>query len=245
MKVSDYLAQTRQLPLARREDLTGGAPFVVMSPHPDDETLGMGGLIRQAMDASEQVDVLLLTDGAGSHPHSVMYPPARLVALRKQEVLDAAVCLGLPSTSLHHLDLPDAHAPRSGAVFEAAVHDIAGLMTRRGARNLFVTWQHDPHCDHEAAAAMAEAAIKHVPAAKLWFYPIWGWHLDPDAELPGAPNGYRLDIAREQAVKARAIAAHRSQMTDLIADDPDGFRFSEKTLAPFLGTYEYYYERRT
>ncbi|MET0971589.1 MAG: PIG-L family deacetylase [Tardiphaga sp.] len=245
MKAADFLAQTRQLPLASREDLTGNAPIVVLSPHPDDETLGMGGLIKQATDAGQQVDVVLITDGAGSHPHSAMYPPIKLVALRKQEVLDAASLLGLPPSSLHHLDLPDAQTPRSGPDFDVAVQTVTDLMTRRGARNLFVTWQHDPHCDHETAAAMAEAAITRVPEAKLWSYPIWGWHLDPDAELPGAPGGYRLDIAGQQAVKARAIAAHRSQMTDLIADDPDGFRFTDKTLAPFLGSFEYYLERRT
>jgi LmbE family N-acetylglucosaminyl deacetylase len=243
MKVSDYLAQTRQLPLASRDDLTGGAPFVVLSPHPDDETLGMGGLIRQAMDAGQQVDVVVLTDGAGSHPHSAMYPPDKLIALRKQEVLDAAALLGLPPTSLRHLDHPDAHAPRSGPVFDAAVRDITALMTRRGAQHLFVTWQHDPHCDHKTAAAIAQTVIQRVPGAKLWAYPIWGWHLDPDMDLPDAPRGYRLDIAAEQAVKARAIAAHRSQMTDLIADDPEGFRFNDRTLAPFLGPFEYFYER--
>lgn len=242
MKVSDYLAQTRTLPIASRSALTGDAPFVVLSPHPDDETLGVGGLIKQARAAGQEVEVMVLTDGAGSHTKSVTYPAARLVALRKQEVLEAAELLGLASTRLHHLDLPDAHAPSSGPVFDAAVRDLAGLMKLRGAQNLFVTWRHDPHCDHETAAMIAEAAIRRVPGAKLWAYPIWGWHLDPDAELPGAPKGYRLAIDNEQDVKARAIAAHRSQMTDLIADDPTGFRFTEATLAPFLGRYEYFYE---
>lgn len=242
MKVADYLARTREMPLASREELTADAPFVVLSPHPDDETLGAGGLIRQAMDAGQMVDVIVLTDGAGSHTHSKMYPPERLVALRKQEVLEAAALLGLPATNLHHLDLPDAAAPKTGPDFEAAVERIVAVMTRRGARSLFVTWGHDPHCDHETAAAMANTAIARVANARLWAYPIWGWHLDPETELPGAPRGNRIAIANQQAVKARAIAAHASQMTDLIADDPEGFRFTEQTLAPFLGGYEYFYE---
>ena len=31
-------------------------------------------------------------------------------------------------------------------------------------------------------------------------------------------------------------------MTDLIDDDPDGFRFDDRLLAPFLGQYEYFIE---
>lgn len=35
--------------------------------------------------------------------------------------------------------------------------------------------------------------------------------------------------------------AHRSQMTDLIDDDPTGFRFTEETISPFLDQYEFFY----
>lgn len=243
MKVADFFEQTRHLPVTTRERLVGNAPFVVLSPHPDDETLGVGGLIKQASDAGQQVAVVTLTDGAGSHPDSRAYPPSRLIALRKQEVLDAATLLGVAAERLHHFDQPDAHAPSSGPVFEQTVHDLAALLIRYEAAHLFVTWGHDPHCDHETAAAIAAAAVKRCPGVKLWAYPIWGWHLDPDKDLPmHAAKGYRIDIAHEEAIKAQAIAAHRSQMTDLIADDPDGFRFSPDTLAPFMGRYEYFYE---
>lgn len=242
MKVADYLASTRKLEVATRAELTGGAPFVVLSPHPDDETLGVGGLIRQACAAKQQVDVVVLTDGAGSHTHSLKYPTARLVELRRQEVLDAAAILGLSSDHIHHLDLPDAHAPSEGPIFDAAVHSVTTVVERTRARSLFVTWGFDPHCDHQAASAIAIEVAKRSKNLALWAYPIWGWHLDPARELPGPPVGRRLHIADEVDVKRGAIAAHRSQMTDLIDDDPNGFRFTEETLAPFLTEYEYFYE---
>ena len=48
MKVGSYLAMMRELPLTRLHDLTSGLRFAVLSPHPDDETLGTGGLIAAA-----------------------------------------------------------------------------------------------------------------------------------------------------------------------------------------------------
>ncbi|MDB5654757.1 MAG: LmbE-like protein, partial [Tardiphaga sp.] len=101
----------------------------------------------------------------------------------------------------------------------------------------------DPHCDHEATARMAEAVRRKLPDLKLWAYPIWGWHLDPASSLDRPePTGFRLDISEHQACKRAAVAAHVSQMTDLIYDDPDGFCFTERTLAPFLGPFEYFIE---
>ena len=239
MRVGDYLEAIRHLPVISREDLTGGAPIIVLSPHPDDETLGLGGLIAQACEAGQPVHVVVLTDGAGSHPNSFEYPPSRLVEVRKAEVAAAGTILGLDQACVHHLDLPDTRAPSQRADFDSAVAFISDLAARTGARHLFVTWGRDPHCDHEAAAAVAAAVRSGSTDLRLWSYPIWGWHLNPDHDLPGTPQGFRIDISAERGVKQQAIAAHKSQMSSLIEDDPTGFRFTEETLAPFTGPYEY------
>ena len=49
-------------------------------------------------------------------------------------------------------------------------------------------------------------------------------------------------IPRALEKKRRAIAAHRSQTTDLIDDDPDGFRFTPSGLARFDLQYEFFFE---
>ena len=51
-------------------------------------------------------------------------------------------------------------------------------------------------------------------------------------------RGFRLDIARHLPAKRRAIAAHRSQTTDLIADDPAGFRMPPAFRALFDQPFE-------
>lgn len=243
MRVDDYLHLLRSLPIGTLADVAGIAPFVVVSPHPDDESLGTGGLIAAACSQAQHVDVVLVTDGAGSHPNSRAYPADRLARLRKAEIEQAGGALGLPADRLTCLDLPDAHVPTSGPSFDAAVARLAGVVDVVGAETVFVTWQHDPHCDHDASARMALTLRRGKPGLKLWSYPIWGWHLGADERIDApAPNGYRLDISRWIGQKQAAIAAHRSQMTDLIDDDPDGFRFTPETLAPFLGPFEYFIE---
>lgn len=243
MKVGDLHEAWRALPLAAPEAITRGRPFVVISPHPDDESLGLGGLIAASREDGIDVRVVIVSDGSQSHPNSPTYPRDRLVALRRSEADAAGRQLGLATGSITHLDLPDAAVPNDGLAFDAAVAHLAAVADDAKAGAVFVTWGHDPHCDHEAAAAMARRLREHRPALAFWCYPIWGWHRDRDEEVEAPPpRGVRIDIAPWHPAKQRAIAAHASQMTDVIDDDPEGFRFTPDTLAPFLQTVETVFE---
>ncbi len=70
MRADEFRHHLRDLPDGTFADITGDQPFVVLSPHPDDESLGTGGLIAAACARGQRVDVVLVTDGAGSHPKS-------------------------------------------------------------------------------------------------------------------------------------------------------------------------------
>jgi LmbE family N-acetylglucosaminyl deacetylase len=184
-----------------------------------------------------------MTDGSKSHPNSRSFPSDRLIALRRSELAKAGRLLGLARDRLFELGLPDSGTPTAGPDFERSVQQVSDILTSSGASNLFVTWKHDPHCDHEAAAIFGEELRRRHRALKLWWYPIWGWHLPPSQAVSApAPQGLRLAIDEVLSEKQAAIEAHSSQLTDLISDDPDCFRFTEGTLAPFLRPYEYYIE---
>lgn len=216
--------------------------LVVVAPHPDDESLGCGGLIAACRAEGLPVHIVVVTDGAGSHPNSCLYPSDRLAALRRSEALAAAAELGVASAHVHFLELPDRHVREHGPAAEQAVAALVRIAA--GADVMTVTWRYDPHSDHRASFALARTATARLPDMKLWEYPIWGLTLQPEAELDGSRrlSGVRLDIGPYRDAKRRAIAAHVSQTTALIADDPKGFCLEQQVLALFSGDHEIFIE---
>ncbi|GAC1345449.1 MAG: PIG-L family deacetylase [Acetobacteraceae bacterium] len=228
------------LPVAELPVIIGHGDPLVLAPHPDDESLGCGGLLAEAVARGLQPFVLVLTDGTGSHPNSRSHPPDRLRRLREAEAAEAVAALGLGPDRIGFLRLPDRYAPTTGPYFDAAVAAVLAALARARCTTLLAPWQHDPHSDHLAAHHIARAAARQA-AIRLLAYPVWGWMLPPETELDGpAPEGWRLDIARHLPAKRRAIAAHRSQLEALIRDDPTGFRLPAALLARFDVPFETY-----
>ncbi|GJD61990.1 PIG-L deacetylase family protein [Methylobacterium frigidaeris] len=243
MRADAFLAAAEALPVRSLRDLVPAGGIVVVAPHPDDESLGCGGLIAEACAQKIPVRLVVVSDGIGSHPNSKSHPPERLRNLRESETLAAAASLGLSPEHIAFLRLPDRFVPASGPEAEAAAGAIAEAARACGAGALFVTWAHDPHCDHAASAALARRAREllgrgFLGTVSLYAYPVWGWTLPPETEIGEEPRGARLAISHHLRAKAAAIAAHRSQTTDLIADDPQGFRLEPAMLARFARDHE-------
>jgi LmbE family N-acetylglucosaminyl deacetylase len=144
----------------------------------------------------------------------------------------------LDQDRVHFLGLPDARAPRSGPDFDRAVEIIGALVRNHDVAMVFATWPHDPHCDHVATAELAVAVAADIGVG-LMFYPVWGRLIAPEQGLPVATvSGARLPIGDMLARKRRAIAAHASQYSDLISDDPGGFRLPVELLSVFDRDFE-------
>lgn len=236
-RAADYLSAMRALPVVPLETILGDGGLLVLAPHQDDESLGCGGLIAAARAAGRGVTVAFLTDGAGSHPNSQAYPPERLRLVRQGEAKTALALLGVEASHVVFMRLPDTDAPHDGEKFETAVEALAVLIGDDEV-TIATTWIHDPHGDHGSAAKIARAASR-LTGRPLVFFPVWGWTLPDDAWVPDdAPSGVRLDISAHLAAKQAAIAAHVSQGTNLIDDDPNGFCLQADMLAHFAGPFE-------
>ena len=90
MRADAFFEAVKALPVAPLATLVPeGRGLVVVAPHPDDESLGCGGLIVQALADGRAVRVVIVSDGCGSHPNSKAYPHERLRALRESETVAA------------------------------------------------------------------------------------------------------------------------------------------------------------
>ena len=243
MTAGELLDAAHRFPFVPLREKLEDRPFIVVAPHPDDESLACGGLIADAYRQGLQGKVVIVSDGAGSHPNSKAYPPDRLKALREEEVKQAGAELGLKAEDLLFLRLPDRFVPSEGEEAERAIGAIVDCAREIGAGSLFVSWRHDPHCDHEASYRIARQVQRRAGELRLFEYVVWGHTLPPSTEVDPIRSGFRIGIDQQALEKKRrAIAAHRSQTTHLIDDDPAGFLFSQIDLAHFDLPYEFFLE---
>jgi LmbE family N-acetylglucosaminyl deacetylase len=236
MRAEEIQLAWTQLPLIDLESIFGQGRTLILAPHPDDESLGCGGLIAELCRIGRPPMVVVLTDGTGSHPHARRVGASALRRLRERETAAALRPLGLTDPSaLVFLRLRDSAAPHEGEEFDRAVSRIVALAAQ--CEIICATWGQDPHCDHEAAhlmacAVAAQTGIRHLA------YPVWGWTIQADQTVPTTGvRGWRLNIERGLPAKRSAIAAHRSQHGDVI-DDPTGFSLPPALLDACLRPYE-------
>ncbi len=219
---------------------------VVVAPHPDDESLGCGGLLALFAKHNLPAHLIVITDGSRSHPHSRSHPPERLAAVRQEETLDALSALNIPAHSAHFLQHGDCALPSEGSPdFDAAAAKIRGILEVLRPDTLLVPWRRDPHCDHVATWQLLRAALRALAYAPRWIeYPVWAWNFAESDVAPQEAEGsaWRLEISSVLDRKTQAIAAHRSQHGKLIHDDPSGFVLEPPMLAHFAKPWELFIE---
>lgn len=211
--------------------VTGIRSAVVVAPHPDDEIIGAFGLISRLRARGSRVRVIVVTNGAASHPASRRFDTKRLTATRMAEsrrglaragVAPAQVSfLGHGDGTLHGYDANQIRALRRDLAV-GLCPDLLVLPVRR-----------DDHADHRA---VARAGIGLWPRCRYRLgYRVW-----PLADRPAPPAHYALTLDSAAWHRKRAaLACHRSQ-TGLIDDDPNGFTMSHDQRVRFCRPVEYF-----
>ncbi|WP_426805201.1 PIG-L deacetylase family protein [Stenotrophomonas sp. SrG] len=195
--------------------LLGARRLVVVSPHPDDEVLGCGGLMQAALAQGCAVQVVSVSDGEACYPDHPQWPGARLRDARRRELANAMQALGMDATHVTALGLPDGGIARHET--DLASHLAAWLSP---GDVVVGPWVHDAHPDHEAAGRAARAAAASC-GARFLQYPVWAWHW-LDAEAPVGPwsSAQRIALcADSQARKRQAMAAFATQTGEVAGLD--------------------------
>lgn len=185
-----------------------GSRAVVIAPHPDDELLACGGLMRQWTQARREVVVVAVTDGGASHTGSRRWTPITLAAARRAERRAALREMGLSTVPVIGLQLSDGHVADEAQALTLALNGVL-----RPGDVVFSTWRMDGHPDHEAVGHVSAecCARAGLPLVEL---PVWMWHwaAPGDARVPWH-RAARIPLdAAQRAAKQRAIVAHRTQV---------------------------------
>ena len=231
---------------------------LVVAPHPDDETLGCGGAIALLRQLGIAVKVVVVSDGTKSHPNSKTYPPTSLKKLREGESLAALAILGVAPEAVAFFGMPDGAVPnfdgkqgRQGkgaqrkdiGEYEKAIALCQQYLQNTKPSIVFLPWRKDPHPDHRASWQLFVTAINNLNnPLRIIEYPIWDWDTAQRQDFPKSVKARRLDIRSVLELKQQAIAKYQSQISDLIKDDPQGFRLTPEMLQNFTQPWEIYLE---
>lgn len=184
---------------------------LVLAPHADDETLGMGGTIAKFAAQGKRVQVAVIT-GHGVEPHPI-WPPELWERLGS-ECRAAMKVLGcseplfkeLPAACL---DVLPAHL----------INKVVGdLIVEVQPEEIFVPYAFDLHKDHGAIAYAASVATRpYTPAARkirriLAYETLSETHLAPPYLAPAFQPNVFIDISDTIEQKIDAMRAYASQI---------------------------------
>ncbi|WP_373516261.1 PIG-L deacetylase family protein, partial [Pricia sp.] len=137
--------------------------LLVLAPHPDDESLGCGGLIALLRESGNSVTVIFVTSGSASHS-SITHPASILSKMRELEAIRACSVLGVRIKDIHFLRAPDS---KLGGLRETALsllaEEITGVYERGYFSAIALPWRRDPHPDHQVVNTLGQRFLKNLP----------------------------------------------------------------------------------
>ncbi len=172
-----------------------GDRLLVISPHPDDEVIGCGGALLQALLSQASVWVLYLTDGERGGE-----PQRRRDEVKAVQDLCHRRC-GRTFTA-HFAGQPELHLSAAGIQQE-----VFNLCRQYAPQYLFLPHQGDNHRDHRDANLALTARARELRQqyrVKIFGYEIWS-PLQMDAFV---------DISDREADKRQIIQLYQSQRRD-------------------------------
>ncbi len=172
---------------------------LVIAPHPDDESIGCGGMLCHHTTRGDRVTAIYLTSGRLGLKH---LPREKACFIREGEAKKAAKILKLENPCF--LRCSDWML---GEEISKAESLLRPILKRKKPKLIYLPHPQEWHPDHKAALPIVLAAFKRsgIPAPTLRGYEIW---------TPLTRYDHVEDISAVMKRKLKAIRAHRSQLND-------------------------------
>ncbi len=158
-------------------DILSARRTLVLAPHPDDETFGVGATIARCRAAGVSVMVVIASDGRRSHA-SRSLTPDELAAIRATEVRAACRAMGVAEADLMELGFEDGTLE---AHCSALARQLRGIVLDYQPAQILVPSVHDGHPDHRGLHRALLCAVADGPlmACDILAYPVWAWASGP------------------------------------------------------------------
>lgn len=188
-----------------------GGRVLVLSAHPDDEVLAIGGWLAGQTD--RPVTFVTVTDGEASHPGSPSVSEDDLRKRRPDELLRALDVLGFTDPDVRRLGLPDGRVSEAYPALIEALRPLVEI-----ADLVLAPFESDGHPDHDAVGAAAVELCG--DGTTLWRFPIWTWAWTQPADQSWLPRVRRLDCSSTARVRKRQAITEFETQIEPLSDDP-------------------------
>jgi len=176
--------------------------ILVLSPHPDDETLGCGGTIAKYSAAKERVIVVVFSSGEQSHP---LHKEHLITKTRKAEAEEAHKILGV--TESVFLMLQDTNL-RDEIVQKEVIPQLGKLIKKEKPSKIFIPAIDDLLPDHRAVAhALLQVYTQYELDCDVYTYSIW----NPLSIIKRSQPRLVVNTTEYQKQKIEAIKTYKSQ----------------------------------
>jgi LmbE family N-acetylglucosaminyl deacetylase len=185
-----------------------GKNVLFIAPHPDDEILGCGGIIKKFSDQGDTVIVLIMTRGKKE-----LYSEERILNVRK-EALSAHQILGVKQTIFFEFPAPDLDTIPMSELSSS----VSEILRDYGINSLYLPHGGDIHQDHKAVFRAGLIAAR--PAGPVLVKEIFSYETLSETEWsdPGYGNPFItnvfVNIGYELAYKKEAMSCYKSQLRE-------------------------------
>lgn len=186
---------------------------LVVAAHPDDEVLGCGGTIARHAEAGDQVEVLIVAEGATSRQQQRDRGQAtQELLLLAQAARKAGTILGASGVEL--LDLPDNRLDSLDRL--DLIKRIEQCIEHHQPQVVYVHHAGDVNVDHrrlhEAVVTACRPTPGHVVQRLLSFEVASSSEWQAPGSAPAFQPNWFVDISAQWPRKREALAAYASEM---------------------------------